>query len=108
MVVDNQEGRVSRMRTAKTISFKIDVCNYLIRANNNVTATAKHFNLLRKQVRYYTSRHEIYIAFSNKAGKKNLVQVSASRKRAKYCDQEKMLFEWIMLSREEGNLFYFR
>ena len=99
---DYQDGVEKRMRQARSISWKIDVCNYLFTHNGNITATAKYFGILRKQVRYYRSRHEIYIAFSNKAVKKNLVQVSASKARAKYFMQELELYKWVMGCREEG------
>ena len=58
------------MRQARSISFKIDVCNYLVKSNGNVSATAKHFNIYRKQVRYYKRKHQLYVAFSNKIQKK--------------------------------------
>lgn len=102
MPLDNQEGRVSRMKAARSISFKIDVCNHLTRANNNVAATAKHFKLLSKQFRYYGSRHEIYIVMSNKVLKKNLVQLSASRNR------KSILYKNFLIPFFKGLLFHDR
>ena len=105
MVEVNDEPKSSRMRNAHTISYKIDVCNYLIAVNGNITATAKYFEIRRKQVRYYRDRHELYQSMGSKGSKKNILKVSNSRNRAKYYVQEKKLFEWLIETREEGNFF---
>ncbi len=99
----DDENRISRrMRLARSISFKIDVCNYLVKSNGNVSATAKHFNIYRKQVRYYKRKHQLYVAFSNKVQKKNMVHQDTARCRAKYFVQEQLLYSWIIESREKG------
>ena len=39
-----------------SVSFKLDVCNYLREHNMNVSLTANFFNIKRKQVRYFNRR----------------------------------------------------
>lgn len=105
MIESNDEptvGVANRMRLSHTISFKLDVCNHLQSVNGNVTQTAAFFGIRRKQVRYYKTRAEVYRWLSNKTSKKNCILKSNSRCRAKYFDQEKKLYEWLILAREDG------
>ena len=68
--IDLRDKPLKKKRTGHTISFKLDVINYLAEHNNNVTKTASFYNISRKQVRYYRTKQHFYIAMSSKSTKK--------------------------------------
>ena len=84
-------GQEKKRRNFVSLRFKVEVLNYFYQHQPpNKTQTAKHFNISRKQVRYFL-KNEAQI---RNACDKRKSRVIISNRQSKYPDQEMLVVNW--------------
>ena len=90
-------------RVTHTISFKLDVCQYLRQVPGaTVAGCARHFHIREKQVRYFRKREDSYRSIRCRRERRNFMRPEQIRMRAMYADQEHNVFNWFLQSRADG------
>ena len=102
----NRSQIQSTQRRSRTVQQKLEFCEWHITNGLNISKTARHFEISRKQIRFYFRNHQLYLNMEDRRIKRYVSDPCRVRKRGKFPDQEQTVFELFTERRESGNFIF--
>jgi hypothetical protein len=105
---ETRDLRTGKKLITTTVAFKLEVCDYMKTVPEaSKSGCARFFNIQRKQVTYYMRNEIKYRELKNSRTKRNLILPERMINRARYFDQEQLVFAWFLEQRHNGIKIYF-
>lgn len=95
---NNQQPKPQTRYKNYTLSFKLNVLDYVSKNNNNITHASRHFNIDRKVIRNWRKNKSKIVSQSHKTESFRIKKSPHPR----YKEMEEVLYDWVVEQRDLG------